>query len=336
LKSDDDLKRLNDEARERGLRAQDETATREMRSEVARLLKIHGLNLTEPFGSEPAAASDQPDIPARGKRGPRTTTPIELKEPPTFIHFVWDQSEPITLYPEQRRYIRVECDAESSYYNPTDPSKSRINVILAGDKLRLAGATPLRGGRMRLIVEAVSDADLGPAGAFRVELSRIGLPTLADERQCEIIARPPAMPSTRRVSLPPFDVRPVEGPDDPLWDQLGWPEDISKIASTAEMEQGLLVVHFNTAFPKFAARHHTFELRDPALAESYVNRYKIWLAVHSLLMFADQESAAHGPELPETDHNEEWERTERIRTATLAALFAARETTLVGTALSDD
>lgn len=336
LKSDDDLKRLNDEARERGLRAQDESTTKEMRSEVARLLKLHGLNITEPLGSEPTATADQPDVPSHPRRGRRKLEPIELHEPPTFLRLVWDEGEPITLYPEQRRYIRIECDAASTYYDPRDPAKSRINIILDSNQIRLAGSTPLSGGRMRVIVEAPSTAGLGTAGTLRAELSRPGLPTLADERSCEIVARPPARPSTRRVSLPPFDVRPVEGPDDPLWDQLGWPDDIARIASTAEMEQGVLVVHFSTVFPKLAEKRHAFELRDAALAESFVSRYKIWLAVHSLLFYADQEAAVHGPELPEGDGNEELERSERVRMATLATLFASRETTMVGAAPEGD
>ena len=52
LRSDDELVRLNNEAREHSLRERDETAVQEMQREVARLLRIYGINLAEAVGSE--------------------------------------------------------------------------------------------------------------------------------------------------------------------------------------------------------------------------------------------------------------------------------------------
>lgn len=325
LRSDDELTRLNNEARERGAREQDQAVQQQMRTEVARLLRIHGLNLTEPVGSEITATADQPDQPTRPRRGRRQLVPLAIQDPPTYIRLLWDDEEPVAFYPEQRRYLRVETDAPSHYHDPNDPGRSRVNCIVHAAGLRLVGSTPLSGGRMRLIVDAAADATLGATGTLRIELSRAGLETLSDQRPCSIVPRPPTQPSSRRVTLPPFDVRPVDGPDDPMWSQLGWPDDTSKVASTAEMEQGTLVVYFSTVFPKYAAKRRTLERQDPSAAESFTARYKIWLAVHSLLLHADQEATARGPELPETEPDSELERAERNRIATLACLFAARE-----------
>jgi hypothetical protein len=325
LRSDDELTRLNNEARERGLRAQDETATQQMRAEVARLLRLHGLNITEPLGAAPTADGTQPDVPSHPRQGRRLVAPLALNEPPTYIKLVWDDEHPIAFYPEQRRYLRIETDAQSSYHDANDPSRSRVNLILTGQDLRLVGTTPLQGGRMRAIVEALAGATIGAVGNIRIELSRQGLPTLADERAYNIEVRPPSQPASRRVSLPPFDVRPVGGPDDPMWTQLGWQDDISKVASSAEVEQGTLVVYYSTVFPKFTAKRQALEGREPALAESFTRRYEIWLAVHALLLHADQEAVAQGPELPEGEADGEQERAERVRMATISVLFAARE-----------
>lgn len=325
LRSDDELTRLNNEARERGAREQDEAVQQQMRTEVARLLRIHGLNLTEPVGSEASATGDHPDQPARPRRGRRHLAPLTVQDPPTYIRVVWEDDGPITFFAEQRRYLRVETDAPSHYHDANDPARSRINCIVNGAGLRLAGTTPLSGGRMRLIVDASPDATVGANATLRVELSRPGLETLSDQRQCSIVPRPPTQPASRRVALPPFDVRPVDGPDDPMWSQLGWPDDTSKVASAAEMEQGTLVVYFSTVYPKYADRRRTLERQDPSIAESFTARYKIWLAVHSLLLHADQEAASKGPELPEAEPDLERERAERNRIATLACLFAARE-----------
>jgi hypothetical protein len=325
LKSDDELTRLNNEARERGLRTQDEAATQQMRSEVARLLRIHGLNITEPLGSEAAATGTNPDVPSHPRPRPRPLTPIQLNEPPTYIKLIWSEDEVISFYPEQRRYLRIETDAQGTYHDANNPARSRINLILSGQDLRLVGTTPLQSGRMRAILEATASATIGANGNIRVELTRQGLPTLSDARDYSIQTRPPTQPAARRVSLPPFDVRPVDGPDDPMWAQLGWPDEINKVASAAEMEQGTLVVHYSTVFPKFADKRRALEHRDPALAGSFTRRYEIWLAVHSLLLHADQEAAVHGPELPEGEGNGEQERAERSRMATMSAFFAARE-----------
>lgn len=326
LTTDDELARLNNEARERGLRDQDESAQREMRSEVARLLRVHGLNITEPIGAEASASGGNVESPARAKRGKKgKPIPISPNEPPTYVRLIWDD-EPVPFYGEQRRYLRVETDAGAHYHNVADLTRSRFNFIVTGNPFRLIGSTPLKGGRMRMIVEASKESPIGATGNVRIELSRAGWPMLADQRATVIVERPPTRPSERRVSLPPFDVRPVDGPDDPLWSELGWPDETGRVACTADMEQGVLVVHYSTVFPKFAARRAAFEKRDPAMAASFIARYQIWLAVHSLLLHSDQEAADSAPELPDSaTAPSDDDQPERVRMATLAALFASRE-----------
>ncbi|MGC1483935.1 MAG: hypothetical protein WA789_09090 [Candidatus Acidiferrum sp.] len=338
LKSDDILTKLNDEARKQGVEEQDETAIQQMRNEVARLLRIHGVDLGEAVGSTTGTGQD-PAAPAKPRKPRRPPKPIELHEPPTFIQFVWDEDEPITFYPEQRRYLRILTDANSTYHNPNAPQNSRINIIV-GDNLVLMGSTPLQGGRMRIIVEGSNSAQAGQTGLLRVELTRPGLTVLVDEKPYKIVAAPESRPADRRVSLPPFRTVAVNGPEDPKWTQLGWPDNPSMIASRAEMEEGTLVIYYSTVFPKFASQRHAFENRDTALANSFAKRYEIWLAVHSLLHYQDQQFAAPQHRASEAgpgssdrtqedpDLAEERERQERCRIAILSTLFASREVQL--------
>lgn len=333
LRSDDELSRLNNEARERTLRARDETVQHQMRSEVARLLRLYGLNVTETVGAERTEGGRERERPTHPRQPRPRLQPLEVREPPTYIRLLWDEDEAITFYPEQRRYLRIETDANRTYHDANRPEHSRINLIVQGEGRRLVGTTPLEGGRMRAILEALGTATVGSNGRVRVELSRVGLPTLRDERSSVIVERPPVQPAARRVSLPPFDVREVEGPEHDQWAVLGWPDDITKVASSAEMESGTLVVWYSTVFPKYASRRGALERRDPALAVSFTARYKIWLAVHSLLVHADELARGEAEtELPgaETrgDFRTDWEREERLRIATLSALFAAREVEL--------
>jgi hypothetical protein len=253
---------------------------------------------------------------------------LELREPPTYIRLVWDPERgDIPFYASQRRYIRIETDANSVYHNPNNPETSRINIIASGPGLLPRGSTPLQGGRMRAIFECPPDSKVGSTGSVRVELSRTGLPVLADERPFRVVPPPAEKPKAQQLTLPKFEVRAIS-PDDPRWIELGWPENPALTASAADIEDGVLVIYYSTAYPKYASQRAAFEQRDPALAASFTSRYEIWLAVHSLLHYQDELSAAGTAkqvvdEMPEVA--EEQERQERRRIATLAAMFASRE-----------
>lgn len=330
LKSDDELVRLNNEAREQGLRERDETASQQVREEVARILRLQGIDIGIAVEAEvtgQGARRGQPVGPGHPRRRPE---PLELHEPPTYIRIVWEEDETIDFYPEQRRYIRIETDANNTYHNPNNPAVSRINIIAPSTNLSYRGSTPLEGGRMRAVFQADPGATVGTTGIIRVELTRPGLPVLSDERPFVIVETPPARSTSRRITLPPFRFVQVNGPEDQRWAELGWPENIRAIASTAEMENGVLIIYYSTTFPKYAEQRTAFERRESLLANSFTNRYEVWLAVHSLLLYRDQhdtasaQSARHQTD-EEVESAELREREERCRLATIAALVAARE-----------
>jgi hypothetical protein len=337
LRSDDELERLNTEARDARLRDRDETAMQEMRREVARLLRLHGIEIAEALGPQAGGTQPGPQQPRRPRRPRLPPEPLEVHEPPTFVRIVWDEGEPIGFYPGQRRYVRIETDANSTYHNPDNPALSRSNFIATGEGLNVRGSTPLRGGRMRVIVECGEQTQVGATGVLRVELTRQGRPTLFDERATEVRESPPVRPGQTPLRLPPFEVRPVEGPHDNQWAVLGWPDDAESVASSAEVEDGMLVVYYSTAFPKYAHQRARYEQRNPGVAESFTARYEIWLAAHSLLLHQDQQMASEERREAEEEQlqefSEEEERQERCRMGTMAALFASREVDLGG--LSD-
>jgi hypothetical protein len=330
LRSDDELIRLNNEAREQGLRQQDEAHIEQMRVEVARLLRLQGLNIGATISSQTRGQETQGEQPGGGRGRRRQLQPIELHEPPSFIRIVWDDGEPITFYPGQRRYIRIETDANSNYHNASNPEISRINIITMANGISYHGSTSLERGRMRSIFQTVPEAVTGSEGILRVELIRSGLPTLFDERPTLIVEPPPARSADRQITLPPFQHIRVEGPDDPKWAELEWPANIRVVASSALMESGVLVIYYSTVFPKYESQRALFERRDPALANSFISRYEIWLAVHSLLVHHDQhevegQSISHHSAEEEIEAEEKREMQERCRMATIATLVAARE-----------
>lgn len=333
LKSDDDLVRLNNEAREQGLQERDQNAVQRMRTEVARLLRLQGVPIANGIGGQAVEGGGGVERPYRPRPPRPPLQPIELHEPPTYVRLVWDPEREITFHTQQRRYIRIETDANSTYHNPNDPTASRINIIVVGEGVLNRGSTPLRGGRMRAIFEGDAGGEVGSAGRIRVELTRPGMPVLTDERPFRVVAPPAERPAARRVTLPQFDIRPVNGPDDQRWTDLGWPDNTNEVASSAEMENGVLVINYSTVFPKYATQRTALEQREAGLAGSFTTRYEMWLVVHSLLHYQDEQNATaekrqQAEELAELAAAQE--REERCRTATLAAMFAAREIQLPG------
>jgi hypothetical protein len=190
-----------------------------------------------------------------------------------------------------------------------------------------------------VILEATAQAKVGNGGTIRVELTRQGLPTLSDERKFAIVAKPATRPSDSKLTLPRFEVVPVN-PDDRRWLEMGWPEDINLAASSSEMESGKLTIYYSTAFPRFADARCSLEARDTAKASSFVERYKIWLAVHSFFIYRDQQAASASELLESSDQAaldaERREREERCRTAALSVLFATREVAQMGMSPTDD
>lgn len=335
LKSDDELKRLNNEAREMGRQEQDKTVEQQMRNEVAKILRIHGLDIAESLGIEVAGGNASEARTAQARNRHVRPREIELHEPPTYIRILWDEDEEITFYPEQRRYIRIETDANSNYHDPVNASNSRVNIISTDRNVLLCGSTPLKGGRLRGIFECRTDAKEGGKGTIRVELSRPGMPVLSDERVFHVVPKPPARESQKKMTLPPFRVTPVDGIDSELWTNLSWPDNPNTVASSAVMNEGVLEVYYSTVFPLYRSRLARLEARDPSLGRSFTRRYEIWLAVHSLLLYQDQqEEKAAGASGPEIDGNsdeaerEALEQKERCRIATISAIFAHREVQL--------
>ena len=299
----------------------------EARKAVARLLRVQGLNLLESAGASAGSQAEKPDRPAQPHTPRPKPKPLQLHEPPTYIKIVWDDKKDITFYPDQRRYIRIETDAESNYHNANNPSASRINLIVSSADLAFRGSTPLQGGRMRALFDCLLGARLGGEGTVRVELSRPGLPVLNDERKFRIVEQPPAREDKKQIALPPFDIRPVD-PDNPMWETLEWPDDVSAVASSAEMEEGgVHVVYYSTVFPKFKTQYDAFERSDPVQAASFQKRYGIWVTVHSLLYQHQQDAKESAGDRSEAiaEMEARGEREERVRMATLAAVFADRE-----------
>jgi hypothetical protein len=322
LKADDELDRLHKEAREHSLKEGDAAARKNMRREVARLLKLTGAAVEEIAGSKDSENGGRP----RKKPGPVVKPePIISREPPTFIFIVWEEDKPIPFYETQRRYLRIETDASSEYHAADDHSK--LNVLLGeGGDLKMFGTSPLKGGRMRIGIECKEGAGKGAGGSIKVELYRKGLPNLSDERPYTIVEPPKPKEPESKSQLPDFVVVPVDGPEHEDWtfiSENAEDTNVARHASGAIMNEGTLYVYYSTKFPRFASELRRMEISSAGLSSAFVQKYELWLAVHSFLMHQEQESQDASDFEP--DRVEELNRQERCRLATMAAMMASHE-----------
>ena len=322
LRADDELVRLNEDAREQSLKEKDEDARKNMRRQVAKLLRIAGAALQEIGGTKDLENGQREVNP---QPTPVKPLPIEPKDPPTFIRIVWENEKKIPLYAGQRRYVRVETDANSDYHDPDDFGASKLNIAV-GDDIRVFATSPLKGGRMRIGVECSQSVAVGSTGSIRIELYRKGLPALSDERGYGIVESPEPKEQNRRSKLPDFDVIPVAGPEDDKWEYICDDSDdieVTQYASNFMMNDGKLYVYYSETFPRFRTEVRRFEQQNEALAMSFRSRYETWLAVHSLLMYQEIESE---DDLDISEGVAEKVRhRERSRIASIAAMVASQE-----------
>lgn len=333
LKSDDELKRLNREAKDKSLTEEDEEAKKRLRKEVAKMLNLVGKTQVEANKSS-KEGNDSNGRRTGGGGGDRKVEPLETREPPTFIHFARSDNSPLTFYAGQRRWLRLETDASSEYHNPLNAKESKINFIIGPD-LKLVGSSALKGGRMRIAIECYPEAKVKASGDLQVELYRTGLQPIRDEWRYEVVSTPPPKPKNRTATFPDFLPVPVDGPEDQRWPQISESDsDITRHASNAVMDDGILYIYYSLQFPKFAEEFSRFAAQDLRKADSFKHRYTVWLAVHALLMH-EQQQEREQVDIGEEAH-EEYLRQERCRIAVVAAMVASQEVRKGDLLSSDD
>src|SRR5690606_5102738 len=207
LKSDQVLADLEEDARQAGTRERDEKAEKEIRKEVARMLKIFGFSVAEEVGAS-AKGSNDGGRPGRGGRGSRKPDAVEPHEPPTKVEILGP--DPITFYPGQRRYVRVRTDAHSQYHNAHDQTRSKFSFYATGDAIRVAGSSELRNGHMRVIFAASQDVSVGTVGNLSVELRPLQAATITTSIGYKIVEQPKPKGASSKINLPEINIQPID------------------------------------------------------------------------------------------------------------------------------
>ena len=324
LKSDDDLKRLNREAKDKSLADTDEETKKRLQKEVSRMLQLIGKEQIKSGSSGDRGITTTRH--GGGGGGYRKLEPLETHEPPTYIEILRDEYKPTTFFPGQRKWLRIETDAPASYFDPSDQKNSKINFII-GNHFTIVGVTALRGGRMRLALESKKECAVDETGEIRVDLYRTGMPAIHDTAPYKIVAPPKEKEKKRITTFPAFEIVKVESPDDDRWINISEDSvDIGRHASRATLTEGVLYIYYSAAFPKFEQESRRWASQDVQKAKSFERRYEVWLAVHALLMQEAESDHEGDAEKEENDEiSEEYLRQERCRAAVMAAMVANQE-----------
>ena len=176
---------------------------------------------------------------------------------------------------------------------------------------KVAGSTPLKEGRLRLLLDCDKDAKEGSNGELVIELSRFGFPILTDKMDYAVVEKPISKPSSKKISGPRMILVAVEGPQDPNWQRLEWPDNESKVASSSVMDSQLLTVYYSTIFPPYQERHDRLLRQNVSSAQKFHFEYKKWIALHSILLETEKKDVA------DSDDIELREQEERCRLAIL-------------------
>ena len=305
LISDETLVQINSSEKDRILSERITKDEKDIKKEVLSLLRAYGKSEALEIGNENPGDGGN----VTTNLGPKTKQLkfIELKEVPTYVHLLGDL---IKFYPGQRRYLRVETDAMPDY-------EDKIAIEIEKDIFEIAGKTSLQAGRMRFIIDAKEDAAIGQQGKIRVSLITENGERLEDDLSYEIVEKPTQKKGRKKVGTPDIQVVPIKGPEDPQWDDLGWPKNTETVAYSYIKDENGYTIYYSEIFPPYKEKLKKFEREKASLAKIFKRRYEIWLSVHSILFDEDKKDY---DELEEKRSLEEMKRV-----AKLATIFAQKE-----------
>lgn len=336
LRSDERLTELNEEAKLAGLKHRDEAAEKEIRREVARMLKLFGFSVAEELAASKRHEGKDKAAHTAEAGHKSKVAPISPKDPPTFVEMVG--SEPLTFYPGQRKFIRIRTDALSTYHEASDPTKSRFSFIVDGPKVRFVGSTELRDGHMRAIFASDPEAVVGNSGKLIVELRPIASPTLSSELGFVIVPQPLPKEASAKVNLPKIDIQPIDAVEDPEWVKWDWPTETSEVAADYVFAGDTLTIRYSSVFPRYRATLDQLTAKGIAIATSFVRRYEIWLTTSVLIHWQDSGSDATSIAKSgmEQDLVDDFRRDEIRRMAKAAVVYAQREVVQGGSPTIED
>lgn len=309
LRTDDELKRLNGEERERLLKKSTSAANDKIRKRLSKFIKTALKERTKPGkgagkGAGSTSATDPgptPPRPTRPPSPPRDISDDHLPVIPTHLRF---EKDAMIVRQGASGQVWVEVDAKNNYLPMNDGA---LQITVDGpdpSKLRVTARSALGGGKSRWRVTAEPDA---PLGDYKISAAlTTPADVLSDSMPITVTPPPPAPKGTDNGSEPETgpNVQWVLRED---WDAHGFNEhSVGRVLISDEATDIFINRHYEPLETALSSPSLTGET-----IESRAERYQfpvacaLWLQQHELSRLP---TGAQAP-------SEEWRAAELRRTA---------------------
>jgi hypothetical protein len=309
LRTDDELKRLNQEEKERVLQKSTSASSEKVRKRLAMFIKTHLKNVFKP-----GKASGQQGNEGKRKRPPGGTSPPRdisdehLPKVPTKLEFL-ARNKAIRVYRGAAGYTWVAVNAKNGYLpsHNDDLTLTWEGGQSPGDNVRLTMRSKLLGGESRWFFEAEADA---PIGDYTFKASLVtpnGM--LFDELNVSVREATPAKPQMKGKE-PETGPR-VEWVYKDAWDEMGFtPRTVGRVDE--DQEETIIWVnrHYHLLERSLSGRNLT-----PDAIETRATRYQFPVAC---ALWLQQDAVKRAEQKPSEDYLQA--ESERMAEAVLVAI----------------
>jgi hypothetical protein len=297
LQEDEELYRIEKELTARLTRREAESASKEVKEQIARLLLDAGFEARKEGPSRTAGDGTETTVVRERKKRPYVKLePLPTLPYPQVTKFMIFAPRPgMEIRKDDTESLLIQTDADAQF-----DREGRVAMRAEPGILEQVGKAPLRGGRLRWRLRPTTDAPVGATGRIVATLTRPDGSQLHDEIPFNVLVQREETTKKAKGPVPDFDVLPVSPEDEALWGEL-WPnidsdaapEQLASVAYKPLKASGQIVVYYSTVFGPYKAMIEKLKLEGSSLAELFETSYKVWIGYHGIL----QENAK--PELPE-------------------------------------
>lgn len=307
VKSDDQLKILDEKAAEE--EAQDANLHNKdyLKKEVSKLLNLKGGDLATLTGYKGDTTKGKPKSPKPKNPSPRPKVPkkhIKLTDPPTYINLLWPDDRDINFYKGRQRWIRVETDAHNFYQN-------KINFSINGSDLEIVSKTDLNDGRLRFLVICKDKSLVGNSGSIEIKLEGDNNLKLSDKRTYKIVQVPEEKElEDDQPTQPDYECIPVKGKSDEKipFGRFFENEDDAELYDEGDVsfhyvflpganDSGKLRIYYNTEFKNFKSTLNEIQQKGTtAKVNTLQGEYEIFLCALAYLDHNEKENNKYNKE----------------------------------------
>lgn len=289
LEEDDTLYEIERELTEKLAKRELQTASEEVKRQVAQLLREAGLEVKEEGpDTEPAPEGKEKkpvQQPRQGKH--RKQDPLPTLPFPQVTKFkIVAPQQKMSVHLNDHEVVLVETDADTEF-----DKRGLIHIRSEPVCLELAGTSGLRGGRIRWRLRPLATAKAGDIGKIVVSLTKTDGTQLTDSIDFEVLPAEEEKAKKAKGFVPPFKIiaiNPLDNPDEwaTVWPDLGEEaseDDQATVAYRPMKFGGFIHIYYSTVFLPFKAQVEKLKTDSPTLSESFRSNYEVWIAYHAIL-----------------------------------------------------